>query len=161
MLFGNMRILVPKDKLFAYLEGRGFYFSTRHPWLPQASIFGFLYNEIVPLSKEIKTNMRRSCTHLFAAYHLLRWWLDYKPTIEEWIAFWFRGPVEYQAPMKPDRRSRVPLPTDISLNTEIRGWNESHAVFDELGVLRGKHIEVKHGRRSSILPFFSNTCEHV
>jgi len=42
--------------------------------------------------------------------------------------------------MKPDRRSLVPLPTDISLNIEV-GWNESHAVFDELGVPRGKRID--------------------
>jgi len=42
--------------------------------------------------------------------------------------------------MKLDRRNRVPLPSNISLNTEIRGCNKSHVVFDELGVPIGEHI---------------------
>ena len=50
----------------------------------------FLYDEVVHPSKELKNNMWRSYTHLFAVYHLLRWRVDHKPTIEEWIAFWFR-----------------------------------------------------------------------
>ncbi|KAJ8432645.1 LOW QUALITY PROTEIN: hypothetical protein Cgig2_011811 [Carnegiea gigantea] len=68
---------------------------------------GFLYDEVVPSSKELKSSMGRSYTHLFKAYHILRQRFDHKPTIEEWIAFWFRGPVKYYAPMKSDRRSRV------------------------------------------------------
>ncbi|KAJ8430152.1 hypothetical protein Cgig2_005514 [Carnegiea gigantea] len=67
---------------------------------------GFLYDEVVPPSKELKSGMGRSCTHLFKAYHILRQCFDHKPTIEEWIAFWFRGPVKYYAPAKSDRRSR-------------------------------------------------------
>jgi len=101
----------------------------------------FLYDEVVPSSKELKNNMQRSCTNLFTAYHLLRWRLDSKLSIEEWIAFWFRGPIKYQVPMKPDCRSQVPLPNDISLNIEVWGSNESYAVFDELGVPRGELTE--------------------
>ncbi|KAJ8437814.1 hypothetical protein Cgig2_013430 [Carnegiea gigantea] len=69
------------------------------------------------------------------AYHILRYRFDHKPTIEEWVAFWFRGPMKYHTPMKSDHRSRVPLLTNISLTTE------SHAVFDELGVPKCKHKE--------------------
>jgi len=102
---------------------------------------GFLYDEVVSPSKEHKNNMRRSYTHFFAAYHLLRRRRDHKPTIEEWISFWFHGPIKYQSPLKPDCRSRIPIPDDISLNTEARGWNESHAVFDELRVPKGERTE--------------------
>jgi len=33
---------------------------------------GFLYDEVVPLSAELKTSLGRSCTHLFIAYPILR-----------------------------------------------------------------------------------------
>jgi len=82
---------------------------------------GFLYDEVVPPSKELKSSMGRSCTHLFKAYHILRQRFDHKPTIEEGIAFWFRGPIKYYAPTKSDRRSRVPLPNIISSATEVHG----------------------------------------
>ena len=59
--------------------------------------------------------------------------------MEERIAFWFHGPVKYQAPMKSYRQNQVLLPTDISLDTKVCGWNESHAVFDELGVPKREH----------------------
>ncbi|KAJ8425953.1 hypothetical protein Cgig2_016233 [Carnegiea gigantea] len=93
-------------------------------------LLGFLYDEVVPSSKELKS-----------IYHILRQRFDHKPTIEEWIAFWFRGPVKYYAPMQSDRRSRVPLPNIMSPATEDHGWNESHVVFDELGVPKGERTE--------------------
>ncbi|KAJ8442297.1 hypothetical protein Cgig2_011220 [Carnegiea gigantea] len=102
---------------------------------------GFLYDEVVPPSKELKSGIGRSCTHLFKAYHILRQRFDHKPTIEEWIAFWFRGPVKYYAPTKSDRQSGVPLPNIVSSVTEVHGWNESHVVFDELGVPKGERTE--------------------
>ncbi|KAJ8431985.1 hypothetical protein Cgig2_005914 [Carnegiea gigantea] len=102
---------------------------------------GFLYDEVVPPSKGLKSGMGRGCTHLFKAYHILRQRFDHKPTIEEWIAFWFHGPVKYYAPTKSDRRSGVPLPNIISSATEVRGWNKSHVVFDELGVPKGERTE--------------------
>jgi len=43
--------------------------------------------------------------------------------------------------MKPDCRSRVPVLDDVSLNTEVRKWNECHVVFDELAVPRGERTE--------------------
>jgi len=52
------------------------------------------------------------------------------------LHFGLHGPIKYQAPMKLDCQSRVPVPEDISLNVEVRGWNEPYAVFDELGVPR-------------------------
>ncbi|KAJ8432843.1 hypothetical protein Cgig2_024531 [Carnegiea gigantea] len=76
-----------------------------------------------------------------SVYHILRQRLDHKSTIEEWVAFWFRGLVKYHAPMKSDRRSRVPLPTHVPLITKVHGWSESHAVFDKLGVPKGEYAE--------------------
>jgi len=70
----------------------------------------FLYDEVISSCKELKNNMRISCTHLFAPYHLLRRRVDCELTVEEWIAFWFHGPIKYQAPMTPDCRSRVLVP---------------------------------------------------
>ena len=35
----------------------------------------------------------------------------------------------------------VKVPTNISLTTEVHGWNESHVVFDALGVPKGERIE--------------------
>ncbi|KAJ8426173.1 hypothetical protein Cgig2_021027 [Carnegiea gigantea] len=85
--------------------------------------------------------MGRSCTHLFKAYHILRQRFDHKPIIEEWIAFWFRGPVKYYASTKSDRRSRVSLPNIMPSAPDVHGWNESHVVFDELGVPKGERVE--------------------
>jgi len=68
-------------------------------------LWGFLYDEIVPPSKELKISLGRSCTHLFTAYHTLRQRFDHKPTIKEWIVFWFHGPAKYHTPMKSDLRS--------------------------------------------------------
>ena len=54
---------------------------------------------------------------------------------------WFCGPIKCQAPMKLDCRSQVPVLDDISLNTEVCRWNESHAIFNELGVPIGEHTK--------------------
>ncbi|KAJ8430547.1 hypothetical protein Cgig2_030214 [Carnegiea gigantea] len=67
---------------------------------------GFLYDEVVRPSKELKTALERSCNDLFIAFHILRQRFDLKPTIEEWIAFWFCGPVKYHTPMTSGPRSR-------------------------------------------------------
>ncbi|KAJ8437339.1 LOW QUALITY PROTEIN: hypothetical protein Cgig2_015070 [Carnegiea gigantea] len=93
---------------------------------------GFFYDEVVPLSKELKTGLGRSCTNLFAAYHILQQCIDHKLTIKEWITLVL--PVKYHAPMKSDHRSQVPLRTNVSLTTDVHVWNESHVVFDQLGV---------------------------
>ncbi|KAJ8436100.1 hypothetical protein Cgig2_011922 [Carnegiea gigantea] len=123
-------------------RNRGRSFHAKENFLTRLYIRnGFLYDEVVPSSKELKSSMGRSCTHLFKAYHILRQRFDHKPTIKEWIAFWFRGPVKYYAPMKSDRRSRVPLPNIMSPATEDHGWNESYVVFDELGVPKGERTE--------------------
>ncbi|KAJ8430546.1 hypothetical protein Cgig2_030213 [Carnegiea gigantea] len=68
---------------------------------------GFLYDEVVRPSKELKTALERSCNDLFIAFHILRQRFDLKPTIEEWIAFWFCGPVKYHTPMTSGPRSRT------------------------------------------------------
>ncbi|KAJ8433428.1 LOW QUALITY PROTEIN: hypothetical protein Cgig2_024764 [Carnegiea gigantea] len=139
---------------------------------------GFLYHEVVSPSKELKTSLGRSCTHLFIAYHILRQRFDHKPTIEEWIAFWFHGPVKYHSPMKSDRQSRVPLPINISLTIEVHGWNKSHSIFDELGMPKGEHTETflatflscwlcmfillhRTRKRPSILSFFGHPRRHL
>ncbi|KAJ8420966.1 hypothetical protein Cgig2_019215 [Carnegiea gigantea] len=136
---------------------------------------GFLYDDIVPPSKELKTSLERSCTHLFTACHILRQRFDHKPTIEEWIAFRFLGPIKYHVPMKSDRRSRVPVPTNISLATAVHGWNGSHAVFDELVVPKGERTKtflplhstwdlissIEYGTSPSILSFFSHPRDHL
>ncbi|KAJ8420953.1 hypothetical protein Cgig2_010782 [Carnegiea gigantea] len=101
----------------------------------------FLYDEVVPPSKELKTSLGRSYTHLLTTYHIHRQRFDHNLTIEEWIAFWFRGPVRYHAPMKLDRRSQAHLPIYVSLTTKVHGWNESHAAFDELGMPKGEQTE--------------------
>jgi len=138
---GDMRILVPRNKPLHTSKGEvSISLLDIHGFLG-LPFSGFLYDEVVLPSKELKNNMRRSYTHLFAACHLLRRRVDRKPTIEEWIAFWFRGPINYQAPMKPDCWSRVPVLKNISLNTEVRGWNESHAVFEELEAPRGERTK--------------------
>jgi len=109
--------------------------------LLELPLSGFVYVEIVPPSKELKTSLERSYTHEFTAYHILRQRFNHKETIEEWIAFCFHGPVKYHTPMKSNRRSLVPIPTNISLTTAVHGWNESHAVFHELDVPKGEHTE--------------------
>ncbi|KAJ8423649.1 hypothetical protein Cgig2_010636 [Carnegiea gigantea] len=140
------------DKLFAYLERKNIYFSSGHLWLLRLPFSGFVYDEIVPPSKELKTSLGRSCGYLFTTYHILRQWLDHKPTIEEWITFRFRGPIKYHAPMKSGHRSRAPLLTNVYLTTKIYGWNESHAVFDELGC---PEVSV---HRLSLRPVFHVGC---
>ncbi|KAJ8432750.1 hypothetical protein Cgig2_011673 [Carnegiea gigantea] len=73
-----------------YMSGRdrGRSFHAKENFLTRLYIGnGFLYDEVFPPSKELKSGMGRSCTHLFKAYHILRQRFDHKPTIEEWIAF--------------------------------------------------------------------------
>jgi len=43
--------------------------------------------------------------------------------------------------MKPDCQRRVPILDYVSLHTEVREWNESHVVFNELGMPRGERTE--------------------
>jgi len=100
----------------------------------------------------LKTNLGRTCTYLFIAYYIHQQCFDHKPTIEEWITFWFHRPVKYHAPMKSYHQCRVPFPTNISLISEVHGWNESHAIFDELGVPKGERTETFLG------PFFHVGC---
>jgi len=101
---------------------------------------GLLYDEVLPLSKDFKTTLRRSCTHLFTNYHILKCWLDHKLTIEEWIVLWFYRTSKYYAPTRLRQRDWVPFPDNISYiaNGETCGWDNSHAVFDELLVRTGE-----------------------
>ena len=66
--------------------------------------------------------------------HIFRQRLDHKPTIQEWIAFSFCGPVKFHAPVKSNHQSWVPLLTNVSLTTDVHGYNQSHVVFNELGM---------------------------
>ncbi|KAJ8426369.1 hypothetical protein Cgig2_001895 [Carnegiea gigantea] len=71
----DMRVLVPQNKLFAYLKRRNIHGFLGLP------LSGFLYDEVVPPSQELKISLGRSCTHLFIAYHILRERFDHKTTI--------------------------------------------------------------------------------
>ncbi|KAJ8433884.1 hypothetical protein Cgig2_004606 [Carnegiea gigantea] len=68
-------------------------------------ISGHLYD------KELASKLPLSCTYLFIAYHKLMQGRKGKPTIEQWISFWFRGRSKY------------------------------HAIFDELGVATRQRTE--------------------
>jgi len=94
----------------------------------------------LPSSKELKTNIQRSCTYLFAAYHFLQRRLDHTDhrEVDSILVPW-----TYQISSSHETRPSKPSPPpiDISLNTEVRGWNESYAVFDELGMPKGERTE--------------------
>ncbi|KAJ8424125.1 hypothetical protein Cgig2_002651 [Carnegiea gigantea] len=77
---------------------------------------GFLFHEVVSPSKELKTSLGKSSTHLFVAYHILQHRFDHKPIIKEWIAFWFCGPIKYHAPMNKAVEAKS-LPTLYWLNS--------------------------------------------
>jgi len=50
---------------------------------------GRLHDEVVPTQWELTNKLSLSCSYLFAAYHELMQGRKGKPTIEQWIAFWF------------------------------------------------------------------------
>ncbi|KAJ8427024.1 hypothetical protein Cgig2_001047 [Carnegiea gigantea] len=54
------------------------------------------------------------CTYLFIAYHKLMQGRKGKPTIEQWISFWFRGRSKYHVSKKPNQGSRIPQPGILS-----------------------------------------------
>ncbi|KAJ8431916.1 hypothetical protein Cgig2_016349 [Carnegiea gigantea] len=103
-------------------------------------ISGHLYDEVVPTQRELTSKLPLSCTYLFIAYHKLMQGRKGKPTIEQWISFWFRGRSKYHVSKKPDQDSRIPQPEILSPLTDAgaHGWSDYQAIFDELGVATGQ-----------------------
>ncbi|KAJ8443252.1 hypothetical protein Cgig2_010147 [Carnegiea gigantea] len=66
-----------------------------------------------------------------------------KPTIEQWIAFWFRGRNKYHIARKLDQDNRIPHPRILSsiIHVGARGWGDCQVIFDELGVAIGQRTE--------------------
>ncbi|KAJ8430787.1 hypothetical protein Cgig2_023281 [Carnegiea gigantea] len=106
-------------------------------------ISGRLYDEVVPTQWELASKLPLSCTYLFIAYHKLMQGCKGKPTIEQWISFWFRGRSKYHVSKKPDQGSRIPQPGILSPlpDAGARGWSDYQAIFDELGVATGQRTE--------------------
>ncbi|KAJ8425658.1 hypothetical protein Cgig2_015326 [Carnegiea gigantea] len=106
-------------------------------------ISGHLYDEVVPTQRELVSKLSLSCTYLFIAYHKLMQGRKGKPTIEQWISFWFRGRSKYHVSKKPDQGSRIPQPGILSPlpDAGARGWSDYQAIFDELGVATGQRTE--------------------
>ncbi|KAJ8445794.1 LOW QUALITY PROTEIN: hypothetical protein Cgig2_027875 [Carnegiea gigantea] len=93
-------------------------------------ISGRLYDEVVPTQRELASKLPLSCTYLFIAYHKLMQGRKGKPTIEQWISFWFRG------------CSKQPNPSTRNIVSPYRlrslWWSDYQAIFDELGVATGQ-----------------------
>ncbi|KAJ8425344.1 hypothetical protein Cgig2_000649 [Carnegiea gigantea] len=66
-----------------------------------------------------------------------------KLTIEQWIAFWFRGRSKYHVSRKSDKDNRIPYPRILSsiIDTGARGWGNGQIIFDEVGVAIGQRTE--------------------
>jgi len=62
-----------------------------------------------------------------------------KPAIEQWIAFWFRGPSKYHVSKKSDMRNRTPHPGILSFIIKVGAYarGDCQVIFDELGVAKG------------------------
>ncbi|KAJ8441752.1 hypothetical protein Cgig2_009181 [Carnegiea gigantea] len=68
---GDQRALVPEDEFSTYPQGEvSILLLDIHVFL-RLPFSGLLYDEVVPLSKDFKTTLRRSCTHLYTTYHIL------------------------------------------------------------------------------------------
>jgi len=104
---------------------------------------GGLYNEVVPIQRELTNKLPLSCSYLFAAYHKLMQGRTGKSTIEQWIAFWFRGRNKYHIVRKPDQDNRISHPGILSsiIDAGACGWGDSQVMFDELGVAIGQCTE--------------------
>ncbi|KAJ8425622.1 hypothetical protein Cgig2_018407 [Carnegiea gigantea] len=93
--------------------------------LPWATLSGHLYDEIVPTQRELTSKLPLSCTYLFIAYHKLMQGHKGKPTIEQWISFWFRGCNKYHVSKKPDQDNRIPNQGNIVFHHRRRSpWLE-------------------------------------
>ena len=106
-------------------------------------ISGRLYDEVVPTQRELASKLPLSCTYLFIAYHKLMQGRKGKPTIEQWISFWFRGRSKYHVSKKPGQDNRISHPGILSSLTDAGacGWSDYQAIFDELGVATGQRTE--------------------
>ncbi|KAJ8436755.1 hypothetical protein Cgig2_030113 [Carnegiea gigantea] len=80
----------------------------------------------------------------------LPWWLKEnlktgrkgKPTIEQWIAFWFHGHNKYHVFRKSNQDNRIPHPGILSsiIDAGARGWGDYPIIFNELGVAIGQCV---------------------
>jgi len=106
-------------------------------------ISGHLYDEVIPSQRELASKLSLSCTYLFIAYHKHMQGRKGKPTIAQWIFFWFWGCSKYHASKKPDQDNRIPHPGILPSLTDAgaHGWSDYQAIFDELGVAIGQRTE--------------------
>ncbi|KAJ8431891.1 hypothetical protein Cgig2_009958 [Carnegiea gigantea] len=104
---------------------------------------GGLYDKVVPTQRKLTNKLPLSCSYLFTAYHKLMQGRKGKSTIEQWIAFWFRGRNRYHVARKPDQDNRISHPGILSsiIDARARGWGDCQAVFEELGVAIGQRTE--------------------
>ncbi|KAJ8450500.1 hypothetical protein Cgig2_002185 [Carnegiea gigantea] len=84
------------------------------------------------LCHDIESECKSWANYLFTAYHKLMQGRKGKLTIEQWIAFWFRGRNRYHVARKPDQDSQIPHPGILSsiIDTGAHGV----ASFMALGV---------------------------
>ncbi|KAJ8429736.1 hypothetical protein Cgig2_023125 [Carnegiea gigantea] len=73
-------------------------------------VHGHICDEVIPIERKLTNKFSLSCTYLLTAYHKLMRGRKGKPTIEQWIALWFREPNKYHASRKSDQENQAPHP---------------------------------------------------
>ncbi|KAJ8441591.1 LOW QUALITY PROTEIN: hypothetical protein Cgig2_023155 [Carnegiea gigantea] len=90
-------------------------------------LLGCLYDEVIPIQRELMNKLPRSCTYLFTFHHKL-----------------MQGPNKYHVYRKSNQGNQIPHLGILSSIIKVGacGWVDCQVIFDELGVAIGQCTEI-------------------